>query len=691
GKHGDYEQVHKSLLAGLLSHCGRKHPEEAVYLGARGRNFYIFPGSGLHGSTPQWLMSAEIVETSRPFARGNAVVQADWLEELGAHLLKRHNFDPHWSRRRGAVLAWEQVTLFGLVLVEKRRVQFAPLDPAEARRIFIREALVRGELDTRAAFRAHNEQIRAEVEALEHKRRRRDVLADEGALFDFFDARIPAEVNSSRGFERWLTGLGDQQRELLYLGHDVLMRDDAGAAPGELYPDSLEAGGRVFPLEYRFAPGEAEDGVVLSVALELLNTLDPGRLQWLVPGLLRDKLEALIRQLPKPLRRALTPAPAFADALVEALAGRRAEALLEACADELRRMTGLEIGASDLDETAIAPHFRFLVRVTDRDGRVVQSGRDLAALQASLGQQAQRRFMDRQGAGFNRDGLRAWDCGDLPAEVKTEAGARAWPALVDQGEAVGLRLFETRDEAVFAHAAGILRLLALQLADKAKYLRNHHGLERAALLAWSVVGSAEELVADLFWRSLQDTVADSMANGQHRPLHELRDAAAFAELLERCRARIGRTCVLRAAELNESLPVYGQVSRSVRGPLGRRQPAACEDLDAQLHDLVYPGFLAELECGRLAHYARYLKAVEERLAQLQLNPQRDRQRQQEVEPWWRRYQDALASGAEYDEALDRYRWLLHEFRVSVFAQRLGTAAKVSPQRLAEAWQSTGRQ
>ena len=698
GRHGDYEAVHKSLLAGLLSHCGRKLPEEPAYQGARSRNFYIFPGSGLHGSTPQWLMSAEIVETSRPFARGNAVIQPQWLEELGAHLLKRHYFDPHWSRRRGAVLAWEQVTLFGLVLVEKRRVQFAPLDPAEARRIFIREALVRGELDTRAAFRAHNEQIRAEVEALEHKRRRRDVLADESALFEFFDARIPADVNSSRGFERWLTGLGADQRELLYLGHEVLMRDDAGAAPRDLYPDSLEAGGRRFALEYRFAPGDPEDGVVLSVPLELLNTLDPGRLQWLVPGLLRDKLEALIRQLPKPLRRALTPAPAFADALVEALAERRGEPLLEACADELRRMTGLELAAADLDETALAPHFRFLVRVTDRDGRVVQSGRDLAALQASLGRRAQRRFMDRQGAGFNRDGLQDWDFGELPAEVKTEEGARAWPALVDQGEAVGLRLFETRDEAAFAHAAGVMRLLALRLADKAKYLRSHHGLDREALLAWSVLGSAEALAADLFWRCLEDTVADggadsgaaSVGGGQKRPLHELRDAGAFADLLERCRARIGRTCVLRAAELNESLAVYGKVSRIVRGPLGRRQPAACEDLDDQLRDLVYPGFLAELECGRLAHYARYLKAVEERLEQLELNPLRDLQRQKEVEPWWRRYQEALASGAEYDEAMDRYRWLLHEFRVSVFAQRLGTAAKVSPKRLAEAWQATGR-
>jgi ATP-dependent helicase HrpA len=304
-----------------------------AHLGARARTFYIFPGSGLFGSTPQWLMSAEIVETTRPYARGNAVIQPEWLEQQGAHLLKRRHFDPHWSRRRGAVLAWEQVTLYGLVLVEKRRVQFAAIDPAEARRIFIREALVRGELDTRAAFRAHNERIRAEVEALEHKRRRRDVLADEGALFEFFDARIPGDVNSSRSFEKWLAGLGDAQRQLLYLGHEVLMREDAGAAPRELYPDFLEMGCRRFALEYRFEPGHPDDGVVLSVPLELLNTLDPGRLQWLVPGLLRDKLEALIRQLPKPVRRALTPVPAFADALEQALRERRDQPLLPACAE----------------------------------------------------------------------------------------------------------------------------------------------------------------------------------------------------------------------------------------------------------------------------------------------------------------------------------------------------------------------
>jgi len=685
GRHGDYEQVHKSLLSGLLSQCGRKNPEDPGYTGVRSRTFHIFPGSGLFGSSPRWLMSAEIVETTRPYARVNAVIQPEWLEQQGAHLLKRRIFDPHWSRRRGDVLAWEQISLYGLVLVEKRRVKYAPHEPVDARRIFIREALVRGELDTRAAFSRHNEQIRAEVEQLEHKRRKRDVLADEQAVFEFFDARIPADVNSSRGFEKWLARLGKEQRKLLYLGHDVLMREDAGAAPEDMYPDHLQCGGRRLPLRYRFEPGHPEDGVTLTVPLELLNTISARQLQWLVPGLLREKLEALIRQLPKPLRRSLTPAPAFADALLESLRSRRQEPLLETCAAELQRLTGIEVRPDDLDEGAIPEHLRFRVCVTGRDGEVLRAGRDLEALQAELGETARRRFMDRQGGAFNRDGATDWCFGALPVEVKTADGVLAWPALVDQEQAVGLRLFETREEAAFAHEAGLIRLLALQLADKARYLRTHHGLSRDALLAWSTVGSAAGLVQDLFWRSLVDTVA---AVGGPQPW-DVRSPEVFESLCERTRSRIGRVFLERAGEVDASLCLYGRVLRVINGPVRSRWPAAFADLNSQLEDLIYEGFLTELESGRLNHYPRYLGAVEERLAQLEQNPPRDAQRQAEIEAWWQRYLEALAAGHEYDHALDAYRWLLHEFRVSLFAQRLGTVGKVSPKRLAEAWRATG--
>ena len=680
GHHGDFEQVHKSLLAGLLSHCGRKHPEDRSYTGARSSSYHIFPGSGLFGSTPKWLMSAEIVDTSKPYARINAVIRPEWIEQQGRHLLKRHYSDPHWSRRRGAVMGLEQVTLYGLVIVEKRRVQYAPIDPPEARRIFVMEALVRGALDTRAAFKAHNEKIRAEVEMLEHKRRRRDVLADEQTQFEFFDARIPDEVNSARSFERWLSGLGAKGRELLFLGHDVLIRENAGAAPGDLFPDRMDIGGRSFVLEYHFDPGNRDDGVHITVPIELLNTLTAGKLQWLVPGLLRDKLVALIKALPKPMRRALTPVPAFADALLEAMQGRVDESMLEVCAGELERMTGIQLGAENLSEIAIPEHFRFLVKVVDEDGELLDSGRDLVAIQQRLGDQAQRRFMDQQGQDFNRDGETGWSFGTLNPNVATADGAQAWPALVDQETAVGMRLFDTWDEAALSHIEGVMRLLTLAMPDKLDYLKKHHGLSRESLLAWSALGSATQLVEDLLQRSLVDMAGDVSA---------IRDPASFESLCRRARNEIGNICLERAALLNDILPLYGSLSLQVYGKMEARLPEVFDDLSSQLEDLVYPGFLIDLERGRLEHYPRYLQAIDERLVQLEHNPVRDGQRMALVESWWRRYRNALEKGCTYDDPMDVFRWLLEEFRVSLFAQRLGTAQRVSEKRLAEAWKKTG--
>jgi ATP-dependent helicase HrpA len=609
----------------------------------------------------------------------NAVIKPEWIEQQAGHLLKRHYSDPHWSRRRGAVLAWEQVSLYGMVIVEKRRVQFAGLEPEQARRIFIMEALVRGELNTRASFRAQNQQIRAEVELLESKRRKRDVLADEEAQFEFFDARIPQGVNSGRSFEKWLAGLGREGRELLYLGHDVLMRENAGAAPQELFPDRLSFGGRNFPLEYHFDPGHPADGVTVSAPIELLNTLEPGQLQWLVPGLLRDKIVALIRALPKPFRRSLTPVPEFADAIANALRGREHEPMLEVCAELLRGMTGLEVATDDLDERNIPDHLRFLVRVIDQDGALLDSSRDLAALQARLGQQAQRQFMDQQGQGVNRDGQVGWTFGTLQQRLPAADGATAWPALVDQESGVGLRLFDTWDEAARSHVEGIMRLLMLALADKSDYLKRHHGISKEAQLAWSTSDSLERLVGDVVYRSFVDCAGD---------VSGVRSEQQFDSLCARVRRDIGGRCLKTVNLLNQLLPLHGRVSKLVYTDLRTRRPGVFDDLSSQLEDLVYPGFLAELEPGRLEHYPRYFQAIEERLGQLEQNPLRDEQRLAQIQPWWQRYREGLEKECPYDEHMDAYRWLLEEFRVSLFAQRLGTATRVSEKRLAQAWERT---
>ncbi len=509
---GTFEQIHQALLAGLLSHVGNKNPEDSGYTGPRSRAFHIFPGSGLFGRHPQWLMAAEIVETSKTYARINAVIKPEWIEAAATHVLKHQYFDPHWSRRQGRVMAWEQVSLFGLVIVEKRRVSYTKINPEEARRIFITGALVRGELNTGAGFLKNNQQVREDIEELEHKRRKHDVMADESALFDFFDARVPPDVCDSIGFEKWLKQLGEAGRQKLYLSHDVLMREEAGEAPGELYPDSLEVGVQRLPLSYVFKPGDAADGVTVTVPLERLNTLIEGQLQWLVPGLLRDKVVALIKNLPKPQRRALTPVPQFADAALERLEYAPQTPLLPSLADALNAMTGLDIEPSAFDENLLPDYLRFRVEVVDEHGQCIAANRDLPELQDQFGQQAQRRFMDQLGGDYQRDNETDWVFGDLPRSIlagdESDQETQAWPAIIDQSEAVGLRLFDTAGEASLEHHHGVLRLLAIKLGSKMRNQRKQHGLSAKSLLAWSVAGSSEILLDHLVESSLALVAGD---------------------------------------------------------------------------------------------------------------------------------------------------------------------------------------
>ena len=682
---GAHEHIHQALLAGLLSHIGHKNPEDNSYMGPRSKTFYIFPGSGLFGKQPQWLMAAEIVETSKTYARINAVIKPEWIEAQAAHLLKHHYFDPHWSRKQGRVLAWEQVALFGLVIVEKRRVNYGRINPREAREIFITGALVRGELNTRSGFLENNQKVREEIEELEHKRRKHDVMADESVLFEFFDARIPDDVCDSISFEKWLKQLGESGRQQLYISHDILMQEHAGEAAAELYPDSIEVGVQRLPLSYQFRPGDTADGVTLTVPLERLNTLAEGQLQWLVPGLLRDKVIALIKNLPKPQRRSLTPVPRFADAALERLHEVYPAPLLPALAGALKAMTGIEVDASAFDENLLPDYLRFRVQVLDGDGRSIAVGRNLSELQQQFGEKARRHFMDRLGTDHQRDNETDWVFGELPVSMLTEDGSgqgvKAWPAIVDQGEAVGLRVFDTREEAVLEHHHGVLRLLALQLGSKLRDLRKHHGVSAAGLLAWSAAGSPESLLDGLLQSSLV------LAAG-NRPA-TIRDEAAFRSLLENIRAELGPLFRRQSGYLNKTLKAWGEISKQLDDDYYTKRPEVFNDMRTQLDDLVYEGFLQELPPARLKHYPRYCEAMSIRLASVEEDPRRDAIRMQEVNPFWQQYLDLLEQGRDYDENVDTYRWLLEEFRVSIFAQQLGTREKVSTKRLQDAWQKIG--
>ena len=678
GGHGSPEALHKAILSGLLSHVGQKNPEDRSYLGARNRQFHIFPGSGLFAKPPAWVMAAEIVETSKPYGRINARIEPAWIEQQGKHLLKRRHFDAHWSRRRGRVMAWEQVSLFGLVIVEKRRVDYTRIDPAEARRLFILDGLVRGELDSRAPFLAANRQAREEVERLEDKRRQRDVVADEGVLFDFFDAQVPVEVATAKAFAQWLASLDEAGLQRLHLDESVLLRKDAGTAPEERYPDEWQAAGRNLPLDYRFEPGHPEDGVTLTVPLPLLNTVDEAAVSWQVPGAREALVLELMKTLPKPVRRALTPLPQFGRAAFERLHEPDGRPLPAALARELAEMTGVDISAKDFRIDAVPRHLRLRIVVTDEAGEVVAEGRDLPALREQLGQQAQRAFMDRQGRDWNRDGIVAWLPGDLPETALTPGGASAYPALVDQEDAVGLRLFDTWDEAALSHQEGVLRLLALALPDKFRWMQRNHGLAKDAQLAWATIGDLESLVESLAWRALRHCVGDAAQT--------TRREADWDALLAETRRQLGPVYTEQAKRLSEVLSTWGAINRELA--TGRSLPdAITDDLLSQLEDMIYPGFLDELEAGRFRHYPRYLQAVSERIERARLDPGKDLRLLSDVEPFWRRYLDWLEAGHPYTEALDTFRWLVAEYRVSIFAQRLGTDGKVSPQRLERAWEA----
>lgn len=669
------EAVHRSLLAGLLGRVAQ-HQEGGEYQGARGHKLRIFPGSVLAGRRPGWIMAAELVDTARPYARQVAPVKPPWLEQQAAHLLKKRVFDPHWDRRSGRVMGYLQLSLHGLVLVEKRRIHFGPHDPATARELFIRHALVRGEINWSAGFLRANAALSRELAKHEHKRRRRDVLAEESRLEAFFDARLPADIFSSKAFARWYERLDDRGRELLLYDRATLLREDAPLAGQEAFPGHLHMGTERFRLHYHFDPGGERDGVTLDSPLYLLNRLDTERMEWLVPGLLEEKITALIGSLAKSKRRALVPAAEYARAALEAL-GEPGGSLLERLANELARMSGVEIAPGDFKLDKLPQYLHLRLRVQDEQGQVLGEGRDHGVLIARFGEQARREFMDRQASQWQRDGLGPDEFPELPEVITTRGGYRAWPALVEQGQRAGLRLFDGAGEARLAHRAGLAVMLRQALGDKWKYLRKHHGLSREAQLAWTRIEDLSAATEALRWLALRGFLDDAWA---------VRDEPGFARLTASVRQQLlGRYAEL-AATLDQCFKLWHEL-RLWLNSLAEAVPAAVEDMHSQLDDLMYAGFLDDLEAGRLQHYPRYLKAMQMRLEALEHDPLRDRQRMEQLAPWWQRYLDHLADGGAYCENLDHYRWLVEEFRVQLFAQRLGTVGKTSKQRLETAWQS----
>ncbi|GAA0889731.1 ATP-dependent RNA helicase HrpA [Rhodanobacter soli] len=668
-----YESVHRALLAGLPTQVGRKD-EKGAYQSTRERKFHVFPGSALSKAPPNWIFSAQILDVGgRVWGMTNARVEPLWIEQQAAHLLRMNCRDAHWSKKRGCVVAYEQVSLFGLVLVEKRPVTFQQQDPALAHAIFLREALVRGDIESKADFVRANQRVLEEALGIEAKQRREGLIRHEDDLVAFFEGKLPEDIASSRALDAWYRKARPAEQAALRWSLDDVMVGGAGL-DAKAFPAAIEIPPQRYKLEYRFVPGDEADGVTLHLPLAMLNALSPARCEWLVPGLLADKVAELIRGLPKAQRRNFVPAPDFARAFVEAESPRD-ESLAKALATFLKRATGVDIAAAEFSAVELPPHFLMRYRLHDERGKTLASGRDLAALRGQWEGQAREAFSRKTDIELTREDVTSWDFEEIPAQVRSDGGLTAFPALVDLGETVALRVFERSDEARAAHRQGVVRLLRNALASEAKQARRRLPIGNALALQYAPLGSVDGLREDLLEGGFGDLLEQ----------HELdaRTAGAFEKMRMQFSRELFGAGVERLKLAEPVIEAQAELKPWLQPPLLGFARASYDDLREQFDALLTPGFLRELPRARLAHYPRYLKAMRLRGERLRQDPAKDQQRMLQVMPYWRAYLQQRAAGADA-AGLAELRWLIEEWRVSLFAQELKTAEPVSAKRLAKA-------
>ena len=677
------EQIHRALLAGLLGNIGFKN-EDGEYLGARGIKFTIFPGSGLRKAQPKWVMAGELVDTARLYARSVARIEPEWIEPLARDLVDRHYFDPHWERERAMVTAFERVTLYGITIVPKRRVHYGAINPQESREIFIRQALVAGDYATQSKFIQQNQLLIKEVQELEHKARKRDVLVSDEAIFAFYDALIPQDIVNGAGFEQWRREAEQKNAAHLLLTREYLMRHAAEDITEAQFPDSLHAGEFDVPLKYRFDPGHALDGITATVPLALLNKLDAAAFDWLVPGMVRDKVAFAFKALPKNWRRQLTPPAEHVTRFLQT-EGAAHGLLGDAVARYASRAAGAPLAREEAAGIDYPPHLRCNYRVIDESGRELAQGRDLAALKAQLGEAAQLTF-GATTTGIERKDIRAWDFGDLPQTLTfTRAGRKVtgYPALADEGDSVAIQLFDVEAAALASMRAGIVRLTRIVLKEQMRQLeKNLRGFEQAALQL-RTIANVDELRADLV-----SAICDRAFIGDDELPRGLK---AFEDQVKRARTRLPavneaacRIFVTIATEHHLLSLALG----AAKGTVAR----AANDIRAQLQRLVYKGFFNATPWPQLSQLPRYLQAMRMRLTKFPANAERDAKHAASIAQLWGRYEmrlDQQQKAGMVDPRLLEFRWHIEELRVSLYAQELKTPSPVSYKRLDKLWSLMG--
>ncbi|EGQ9889529.1 ATP-dependent RNA helicase HrpA [Vibrio cholerae] len=678
---GSYHAVHSAILVGLLSHIGMKDQEKNEYHGARNARFNIFPASGLFKKQPKWVMSAELVETSKLWARVVAKIEPDWIEPLAKHLIKRSYSEPHWSKKNAAVMAYEKVMLYGIPIVPKRLVNYGTIDPVLSREIFIRSALVEGDWETKHAFFKQNRALLAEVEELEHKSRRRDILVDDEELFQFYDQRVGTEVVSGRHFDAWWKTASRKTPDLLSFEKEMLFKGDASHITDLDYPNFWHQGNLKLKLSYQFEPGENSDGVTVHIPLPILNQVEPHGFDWQIPGLRHELVVSLIKSLPKTLRKNFVPAPNYADAFLARVTPFEMP-LLDAMEKELRRMTGVTVLREDWKLDQLPAHLKITYRAVDHRNRKLNESCDLHELKESLKEKVQETLSQVADDDIEQRDLHTWSFGELPKVYQQKRGGfevRAYPALVDKKDSVEIKLFETEQEQLSAMRAGQRRLILLNVPSPIKYL--HANLPNKSKLG---------LYFNPYGKVL-DLIDDCIACGVDKLIEErggmVWEPQAFEALKEYVRAELGDTVVEIAKQVETILTTAYNINKRLKGKVDFTMAFALSDVKAQIEGLIFSGFATECGWKRLPDILRYMRAIERRMEKLPVDPNKDRLHMLKIESVANKYKELLnkiPKGMAIPDNVREIRWMLEELRVSYFAQQLGTPYPVSDKRIINA-------
>lgn len=671
-----FDNIHQSLLAGLLSHIGLKD-KDGDYLGARNSKFFMFPGSGLFKKQPKWGMFAELVETSKLFARVAAKIKPEWIEKQAQHLIKRSYAEPHWQKKSGVVGAYETQTLYGVPIVSKRKVIYTKIDPVLCRELFIRHALVEGEFETRHKFFKDNQALLNDIEELEHKSRRRDILVDDETLFQFYDEIIPQNVCSAQQFDSWWNREKKQQPELLNYQREQLMAHGADKVTDKAYPDFWQQGEFKLKLDYAFDPGTSQDGVTVNIPLALLNQITNDGFDWQIPALREELLINLIKILPKALRRNFVPAPNYAEAALSNLTPFDGN-LLDAFAKQLLRMTGVRLQSDVWDISALPTHLRIKFNVIDDKKKSVARGLDLKQLQHDLKGQVKQTLSKVSKQGIERSDLTEWNFGKLPLSYKKDHGGyevKAYPALVDKNKSVAIELFDSEDKAKRQNQAGLRRLILLNVPSPIKYLQQSLPNKAKLGLYFNPFGQVKDLIDDCI-----SCAVDAILKG--KPFAQQADE--FEVQKELVRAELADKTLEITQQVEQVLTLAHGVSKKLKGKMDLTMLFAQGDIKSQLERLIFPGFVCQVGEDKLNDMKRYLSALQKRLEKLPVNPNQDRLHTLELQELEERYQALcknMLSNEKENEQLAEVYWMMEELRVSLFAQQLGTPYPISAKRV----------